>query len=182
MYLCTKWSWFRRSKYCIKFYEKADANAGGLDELMDEYVLMASLDNPHIAKTYEVFQDKSFYYLVNEPYFGGDLTKLGKNASQQGVRMGENWWRQIFRQCMDGLCYLHGNGVMHCDIKEPNIMISKSESYEAPQVVLIDFGLASVHEQSPGRLRHTRVHPPRDLEARERIVNLCDVWPLMPSL
>ena len=23
---------------------------------------------------------------VNEPYFGGDLTKLGKNASQQGVR------------------------------------------------------------------------------------------------
>lgn len=143
MYLCTKWSWFRKTKYCIKFYEKADANAGGLDELMDEYVLMASLDNPHIAKTYEVFQDKSFYYLVNEPYFGGDLTKLGKNASQQGVRMGENWWRQIFRQCMDGLCYLHGNGVMHCDIKEPNIMLSKSESYEAPQVVLIDFGLAS---------------------------------------
>ncbi|CAE7567901.1 xpr1 [Symbiodinium natans] len=143
MYLCTKWSWFRKSKYCIKFYEKADANAGGLDELMDEYMLMASLDDRHIAKTYEVFQDSSFYYLVNEPYFGGDLSKLGKNASQQGVRMGENWWRQIFRQCLDGLCYLHANGVMHCDIKEPNIMISKSDSFQAPLVVLIDFGLAS---------------------------------------
>lgn len=61
---------------------KADANAGGLDaswlahfinqikveagswvevgpnaeELMDEYVLMSSLDNPHIAKTYEALE------------------------------------------------------------------------------------------------------------------------------
>ncbi|OLQ08984.1 Arabinose-proton symporter [Symbiodinium microadriaticum] len=90
-----------RTKYCIKFYE-----------LMDEYVLMASLDNPHIAKTYEEYSlssemeevgsaDIGFVLFkvtyacrtalaienVNEPYFGGDLTKLGKNASQQGVRM-----------------------------------------------------------------------------------------------
>ncbi|CAJ1365396.1 unnamed protein product [Effrenium voratum] len=118
MYLCTKRGWFQTSKYCIKFYEKADANAGGLDELMDEYALMSSLDNPHIAKTYEVFQDKSFYYLVNEPYFGGDLTKLGKNAYQKGIRMSESWWRGIFKQCMEGLCYLHSQGVMHCDIKD----------------------------------------------------------------
>ncbi|CAJ1373383.1 unnamed protein product [Effrenium voratum] len=85
---------------------------------MDEYALMSSLDNPHIAKTYEVFQDKSFYYLVNEPYFGGDLTKLGKNAYQKGIRMSESWWRGIFKQCMEGLCYLHSQGVMHCDIKD----------------------------------------------------------------
>ncbi|CAK9023464.1 unnamed protein product [Durusdinium trenchii] len=142
MYLCTKRSWFRTSKYCIKFYEKADANAGGLDELMDEYALMSSLDNPHIAKTYEVFQDKSFYYLVNEPYFGGDLTKLGKNAYQSKVRISENWWRGIFRQCLEGLCYLHTQGVMHCDIKEPNIMIAASD-YQVPHVVLIDFGLST---------------------------------------
>ncbi|CAJ1449378.1 unnamed protein product, partial [Effrenium voratum] len=109
---------------------------------MDEYALMSSLDNPHIAKTYEVFQDKSFYYLVNEPYFGGDLTKLGKNAYQKGIRMSESWWRGIFKQCMEGLCYLHSQGVMHCDIKEPNIMIATTD-YEVPRVVLIDFGLST---------------------------------------
>lgn len=143
MYLCTKTSWLHTSKYCIKFYEKADANAGGLDELMDEFLLMKDLESPHLAKTYEVFQDRSFYYLVNEPYFGGDLTKLASKAHKQGVNMSEGWWRTVFRQCLEGLVALHKFGVMHCDIKEPNIMIAEDDRYQSPRAVLIDFGLAS---------------------------------------
>mmetsp|Transcript_178621 Transcript_178621/g.572587 ORF Transcript_178621/g.572587 Transcript_178621/m.572587 type:complete len:1077 (-) Transcript_178621:21-3251(-) len=143
MYLATKTVWFRTKKYCIKFYSKGDENAGGLEELLDEYELMIDLDNPYIAKTFEVFQDPQFYYLVNEPYFGGDLTKLGQKAHEQGVRMSEAWWRPIFRQCLDGLSYLHSRGIMHCDIKEPNIMIASGDSYASPTPVLIDFGLSA---------------------------------------
>lgn len=140
MYLCTKH--MDTTRYCIKFYDKANANASGLNELIDEYALMKTLANEYIAKTYEVFQDSHFYYLVNEPYFGGDLTKLAKRAHDQGVPMSEDWWRPIFRQCLEGLGYLHRKAIMHCDIKEPNIMIESGSSYLAPKPVLIDFGLA----------------------------------------
>jgi len=80
--------------------------------------------------------------LVNEPYFGGDLTKLRKRAHDNGILMTEAWWRDIFSQCLKGLEFLHGKAMMHCDIKEDNIMIRSDQSYESPKVVLIDFGLA----------------------------------------
>ena len=38
-------------------------------------------------------EDSEFFYLVNEPYFGGDLTQLGKRAHDQGISMSEDWWR-----------------------------------------------------------------------------------------
>jgi serine/threonine protein kinase len=127
---------------CVKFYDKSNSNAGGIDELRDEFELMKSLTNPHLARTFEVFQDASFYYLVNEPYSGGDLTKLTKKATEAGVTMTEGWWRDIFVQCFAGLDYLHRNYMMHCDIKEPNIMCA-NDDYQKPHMVLIDFGLAA---------------------------------------
>lgn len=153
MYMCTKSMDTR--KYCVKFYDKANANACGLNELIDEYALMKTLANEHIARTYEVFQDNSFYYLVNEPYFGGDLTKLAKKAHEQGLPMSEDWWRPIFRQCLEGLAYLHRKAIMHCDIKEPNVMIATGDSYVAPRPVLIDFGLSTGFSNKVGGISGT---------------------------
>jgi len=65
MYLCTKRSWFTTQNYCIKFYDKEDENAGGLHELLDEYETMLNFKNEHVARTHEVFQDQTHYYLVN---------------------------------------------------------------------------------------------------------------------
>jgi len=152
MYLATKEtsptaSWFRCGhkadvKYCIKFYDKTSANAGGVSELIDEFAKMHQFNDGHVAKTYECFQDSAFYYLVNEPYFGGDLTKLAKKANGNNVAMSEGWWRDIYKQCLDGLDYLHRSAQMHCDIKEPNIMIKDDDSFKSPHIVYIDFGLA----------------------------------------
>lgn len=141
MYLASKS--YTSVPYCVKFYDKEDGNAADLDELIDEFELMKDMSNKSVAKTYEVFQDSSYFYLVNQPYFGGDLTKIGARALKQGVRMSEAWWRGIFKQCMEGLDYLHSKAIIHCDIKEPNIMIADGDDYSAPNAVLIDFGLAS---------------------------------------
>merc|ERR1740138_632412 len=57
--------------------------------------------------------------------------------------MGESWWRGLFAGCCDGLAYMHGKSLMHCDIKEPNIMIAQNDDYRRPKTVLIDFGLST---------------------------------------
>eukprot|EP00930_Biecheleria_cincta_P099147 TRINITY_DN90792_c0_g1_i1.p1 TRINITY_DN90792_c0_g1~~TRINITY_DN90792_c0_g1_i1.p1 ORF type:complete len:664 (-),score=129.07 TRINITY_DN90792_c0_g1_i1:210-2180(-) len=128
--------------YCIKFFDKKNTNAGGLQEILDEFNRMKEFQSKFVARTYEAFQDQDFYYLVNEPYFGGDFTKLAKKAHDSDVAMTEAWWRGIFRQCLQGVEYLHTEAQMHCDIKEPNIMIRHDDDFSKPQVVLIDFGLA----------------------------------------
>lgn len=131
-----------RATYCIKFYSKKNANAGGLQEILEEFHRMKEFDNEHVARTFEAFHDQDFVYLVNEPYFGGDFTKLAKRAYDKGVEMREGWWQAIFRQCLAGVEYLHREAQMHCDIKEANLMIRYNDDFTKPEVVLIDFGLA----------------------------------------
>ena len=117
MYLCT----YEEVPYCLKFFSKSQGD-DSMEDLLTEYQLMKTFEHPNVAKTFEVFQDTEFFYLVNECYFGGDFTSLGKRAHDQGLAMSESWWRNIFQQCLLGLEYLHKQAVMHCDIKEENIM------------------------------------------------------------
>eukprot|EP00434_Breviolum_minutum_P001392 symbB.v1.2.001223.t2/scaffold66.1/size357995/26 len=130
------------TEYCIKFYYKKDSNAGSIHEIVDEFSRMKDFDNEHVARTFETFQDQDFYYLVNEPYFGGDWTKLACKAYESGVHMTEDWWRNLYSQCLHGLDYLHRKAQMHCDIKEPNLMVKGKNDYRRPEVVYIDFGLS----------------------------------------
>merc|ERR1712232_1046223 len=47
------------------------------------------------------------------------------------------------KQVLTGVSYLHSRTVMHCDLKEPNVMIAGKADWHAPQIVVIDFGLAN---------------------------------------
>jgi len=132
---------------CIKFYEKSNLNAGDASTMKEEFKLMKQLDSPNVARTYEIFQDSTFFYLVNEPYFGKDLTQVRALAEEHHVPIVERWWRDIFVQALAGVSFMHKHCIMHCDIKEANIMVANAvhtqEAIRKPHIVMIDFGMAT---------------------------------------
>jgi len=125
----------------LKCVRRADAQGRKLDSLHEEFRILHKLDSPFIARVIELFQDDEFCYMVGEPYLGGDFCTLLPQAEEQKVAMVEDWWRTLMRQCFQGLAYLHGQGFVHCDVKEPNLMLKTKDLWQ-PQVVIIDFGLA----------------------------------------
>jgi len=125
----------------LKFYSKADT-ISPLDDIKEEFMLLRQLDHPMIARVLDIFEDTVNIYVVAEPYFGGDLTTLVSKAREHGVTPTVEWIGRVFRQVLEGLTYLHSQMVMHCDMKEPNIMVAHDSEWTAPHVVIIDFGMA----------------------------------------
>lgn len=126
----------------VKFYTKSGTNECPLEDIKDEFELLKRLDHPHIAKVCEVFEDIQNVYVVSEPYGGGDLSDLALNARKHGVAVTHEWLGKIFLQCLRGIEYMHSKQMMHCDIKQPNIMIADDSHWSNPHTVLIDFGMA----------------------------------------
>jgi len=96
----------------------------------------------NVAQIDEIFQDHMHYYMVGDVMHGGDFTEVQMRARQAGVNIGEDWYRGLFKQCFEALTFMHEQALMHCDIKEPNLMI-KTMDYHNPHVVLIDFGVST---------------------------------------
>lgn len=125
----------------VKFYDKSCPNAP-VDEITREFELMMKLKHPKIAHYFDIFQDKANIYVTTEPYFGGDLSGAVLKASQAGARVNEVWQANIMKQVVQGMQFLHLNEIMHCDLKEANVMVARDQNWHDPEIVVIDFGLA----------------------------------------
>jgi len=128
----------------LKTYDKTNANAGGIEDLRDEMLAMQELGGSDgIAHVFEMFQDSGFYYITSSLNSGGDLLKLRENTEKQGAFLDQpRWWARFVKRCFDALRYMHVNAIMHCDIKEANIMVKEADSFNDPQPVIIDLGMA----------------------------------------
>jgi serine/threonine protein kinase len=126
---------------CIKRFDKATFTPSSLEFLKEEYRVTKEVGSHScITEAFQIFQDASFFYIELALYYGGDFTNLNQNAVRSGACCDEQWWINVFQQAMRGLAHLHGHSFMHCDVKEPNLML-KTNNYHEPEVVLIDFGI-----------------------------------------
>lgn len=101
----------------------------------DEINIMERLDHNHIVKLlgYEVINNNVHIYL--EWMAGGSVEDLLVNYGSFNNEVILNYGYQILL----ALDYLHGNGVVHCDIKGANILVDSTGQL----VRLCDFGLAT---------------------------------------
>ena len=100
---------------------------------------MAKLSEPSIIQVHDFGEDKGFNYIVMEYLTGGTLhDRLGAAWQVSDVLA-------VIRPIAQGLDYAHSQGVIHRDIKPPNILI---DSEGRPK--LSDFGLALLVRASAG--------------------------------
>lgn len=138
VYFCTNAEGVEK---CVKSYKKETVSITGLAELREEFEAMKLCACDRVAAAFEIFHDNQFYYMVGECYHGGDFMTLKIRARAEQVDMNEVWWRGVFRQCLEGIQFMHQQAMMHCDIKEPNLML-RTNNFREPQVVIIDLGLS----------------------------------------
>ena len=106
------------------------------------------LQHPHIVRIIDVGVERDVYYTVMDYVQGGTLGDYLKDRK----RVPPDEALRFVAQLTDALCYAHREGIVHRDIKPANILFV-DESYS--QVVLTDFGLARLRDDSASSLTIT---------------------------
>ncbi len=112
-----------------------------------EYKAILAIDHPAVVRIHDYGVEKGLEYLAMEYFPRGDL----KARMYFGVTEAETL--RYLEQIAAALGVVHGAGLLHRDLKPPNVMLRESDD-----VVLIDFGLArtldgSSHSTRTGVLR-----------------------------
>jgi serine/threonine-protein kinase len=96
--------------------------------------ILASIDHPHVTKVFDVLETESEAILVLEYVSGGTLRdRLRNGALPQAEAV------LIFDGIVAGLAAVHARGIVHCDLKPENVLLTPDG---VPK--LSDFGIARI--------------------------------------
>lgn len=99
----------------------------------------ANLDQPNIVTVYDVGQDGNRHYIVMEYVDGQDL----KTLIRQRGRLYVDEALDIVVQICAGVGHAHKAGIIHCDVKPQNVLITKDG-----RAKVTDFGIARALSES----------------------------------
>lgn len=119
-----------RRTVAIKLLKTTDDHA--IERIKSEARMAATLNHPNVATVYELGEVGSAYYLAFEWVEGQTLLDKIKHGPLE-----LNTALAISIQIADALRIAHTRGLLHCDLKSLNIMITPADS-----VKVLDFGLA----------------------------------------
>jgi serine/threonine-protein kinase len=113
-----------------------------LDRFLQEARAAANLVHPNIVTVYDFGHDPSGYFMVMEYVQGTDLKTLLRRRGRLSVEQAVD----IAIQVCAGAGYAHRAGLVHCDLKPQNILVSPDG-----RAKITDFGiaraLASIHPE-----------------------------------
>ncbi|TFB06185.1 Serine/threonine-protein kinase RAD53 [Trichoderma ghanense] len=135
--------------YAAKELEKRRFIKNGvLDQKVEnEMRIMQKVDHPNIVRYIENFDwDDRLLIIIMEYVPGGDL---GKHIADD-MPFSESDSREMAKQLLSALSYLHSNNITHRDVKPDNILIN---SLQPLDVKLTDFGLSKMVDTEQTFLR-----------------------------
>ncbi|KAM4731434.1 myosin light chain kinase, smooth muscle isoform 1-T2 [Anableps anableps] len=106
------------------------------ENVRQEISIMNSLHHPKLVQCVDAFEGKSDIVMVLEMISGGELFE---RIIDEDFELTEREVIKYMLQIIDGVSFIHKQGIVHLDLKPENIMcINKTGS----KIKLIDFGLA----------------------------------------
>ena len=117
----------------VKILTHASNSDGSLERFFNEARIQSSLRHPNVATLYDFTEVNGQPCIIMEYVDGQTLFERIRPSGP--LEMAEAVY--IFQAVVEAIAYIHGNGVVHRDIKSNNIKISSSG-----EVKLLDFGIA----------------------------------------
>lgn len=119
------------------------------NDLLQEARMLRNVSHPAIVTVRDAYSEETSFAIVMQLVEGGDL--FDRIITRK--RYPERDARDVMRQLLSALAYLHARGIAHRDIKPENILLRSVDS--DVDVLLTDFGLAkgtAVYENCPPRI------------------------------
>ncbi len=105
----------------------------------------ANLSHPNIVTVHDVGQDGKRHFIVMEYVEGKTLKDIVRRYAEQGKPMSIRKATELCRQISAGIGYAHRAGLVHCDVKPQNVIVTRDM-----RVKVADFGIAlAVTDASP---------------------------------
>lgn len=118
----------------IKQYDKLKLHdLSRKKQVQREIKILPRLNHTGVVKMFEAFENSNSIYLVMEHVSGESLHQYLK--AQTLRRLSSTQTKQIVKQLLNVLMYLHSRCVTHGDIKLENVLVDKKG-----QIKLLDFG------------------------------------------
>ena len=158
-------------KVAIKLLEKRRfASAADEIRVARELRILKHVRHPNIIQLYETIETPEEIYMIMEYASKGELfdhiVEKGKLRESEACR--------YFQQVLDGMEYLHANGIAHRDLKPENLLLDAEMN-----IKIVDFGLSNTF--SPGELLKTACGspcyaPPEMIAGKRYDGAKADIW------
>ncbi|GAB6165807.1 hypothetical protein JCM19992_18070 [Thermostilla marina] len=116
---------------------RLNRNPEALKQFLDEARTIAALDHPNIVHAYSVDEVDGRYFLVMEYVAGKDLATIVEEEGPLSFVTAVD----LLCQAAEGLAYAHERGVIHCDVKPSNLLVTENGT-----VKILDLGMARFAE------------------------------------
>ncbi len=129
-------------KVALKIILRKEQPFSNLHFFKKEFQKLLQIHHENIAQVYDFgpLPKQEGYYYTSQYIRGKPFNSEFQNAKEDELL-------EILASLLQGLVYLHSQGLLHNDIKGNNILVSQTA--KGWKAVLIDFGLATQEEESP---------------------------------
>eukprot|EP01059_Diplonema_ambulator_P002979 TRINITY_DN12621_c0_g1_i1.p1 TRINITY_DN12621_c0_g1~~TRINITY_DN12621_c0_g1_i1.p1 ORF type:complete len:579 (+),score=103.72 TRINITY_DN12621_c0_g1_i1:379-2115(+) len=146
-----------------------------------EYQILVRVKHPHIVQLLEYVDDPScaYVFLIFEMLEGGPIASITAKGHLEGDVWSEEKAIELFYQIVNGLQYLHQEGIVHRDIKPENIVFT----HDKRTIKIIDFGVSRIIKEG-GNDANTKTRGTPFFQAPETLKSCyfpdkaSDVWAL----
>ncbi|WP_394392429.1 serine/threonine-protein kinase [Shewanella woodyi] len=139
----------------IKVLNQTSDGSQTPNQTLDEARALAKLNHPNIVQIYDVLEHQSQLVLVMEFIDGQPLQQFQHEQLPSLIQK-----LTILHQICLGLAAAHHVGVVHCDLKASNIIITSETNEGGFGAKIVDFGIAQT-QRSVQVLQNVRVQDER---------------------